>query len=268
MKQLPIIYIAGVARSGTSWIGQVFNSSPMVNYLFQPFFAYEFQGRVNEDSSASEFNLLFNEMRQTQTPFLTQQDKVDSGLYPKFTKDITQDILVFKENRYQYLVPQIVRKIPEAGVLAVVRNPCAVLNSWRKNPKEFPLGSDFFQEWRHGMCKNTGPQDCFGYYRWKEAANQYLDLELQYPDRVKVLRYEDAVMNPIAVFQDVFSFFGLPFTTETLNFLSRSVSSHSDDYYSVFKEASVADKWRSEMPHEIVEEIYSDLKGTRLSRYL
>lgn len=264
----PVIYIAGVARSGTSWVGQVLNSCPQVAYRFQPFFAYEFKGRLHEDSPPEDFRQVFSEMRQADTPFLTQSDKIASGQYPAFVKAAVPDILVFKENRYQSLVPQALRKVPELGLLAVVRNPCAVLNSWRKNPKEFPLGSDFAREWRHGMCKNTGPQDCFGYYRWKEAANQYLDLEAQFPKRVRVLRYEDAVANPAGVFQEVFSFFGLPFGSQTISFLADSTSTNSDSYYAVYKDASVADKWREEFEPEIAAEIQADLSGTRLARFI
>ena len=34
------VAIFGVPRSGTSWLGQIFNSSPMVAYRFQPLFSY------------------------------------------------------------------------------------------------------------------------------------------------------------------------------------------------------------------------------------
>jgi len=233
-QMFPVIYIAGVARSGTSWIGQVFNSSPRVCYRFQPFYSYEFKGRLHEDSSVEEFRKVFSEMPKADTPFLTQADKVISGQYPKFEKVQSPDVLTFKENRYLSLASRALRNVPELGLLAVVRNPCAVLNSWRGNPKEFPSGSVFEEEWRHGMCKNTGPQDCFGYYRWKEAANQYLDLKEQFPGRVYVLRYEDAVANPSEVFQSVFKFFGLPVTAQTISFLTYSTSASSEDYYSVY----------------------------------
>lgn len=263
-----VVYIAGVARSGTSWIGQVFNSIPCVTYRFQPFFSYEFKDRLTEQSSAQDFRAVFAELRVANTPFLTQSDKVENGQYPTFAKDKQQTVLVFKENRYQYLVPQVLRKVPESGVVAVVRNPCAVLASWRKNPREFPEGSDFSQEWRHGMCKNSGPQDCFGYFRWKETANMYLDLKAQHPGRVFLLRYEEAVANPVAVFESLFNFFSLPFSPSTEQFIRESTEGHSDDYYSVFKNHQVAQAWKREMEPSIIDEIHADLKNTRLERFL
>ena len=148
-----------------------------MTFRFQPFFSHEFKGQLHEDSSSSDFRQVFEQIQAAETPYLTQLDRIESGQYPRFMKDANTQVLVFKEVRYLSLTSRALRLVPELGLLAVIRNPCAVINSWRQNPKEFPEGSDFISEWRHGMCKNSGPQDCFGYYRWKEAANQYLDLQ-------------------------------------------------------------------------------------------
>ena len=44
-----IILITGVARSGTSWIGQIIDSSPEVVYRFQPLFSYAFKGFLDSN---------------------------------------------------------------------------------------------------------------------------------------------------------------------------------------------------------------------------
>ncbi len=43
MSDLPIIGLHGAPRSGTTWIGQIFNSAPQVAFRFQPFFAHAFR---------------------------------------------------------------------------------------------------------------------------------------------------------------------------------------------------------------------------------
>ena len=98
-----VIYIAGVARSGTSWIGQVVNSHPKVRYQFQPLFSYEFRDRINEDSTAEEFKRFFEELFKADSEFLGQKDKIAQGVYPDFKKD-SPDILAFKENRFQSVI--------------------------------------------------------------------------------------------------------------------------------------------------------------------
>ena len=270
MKSLDkIIYIAGVARSGTSWLGQILASHPAVCFRFQPLFSYEFKGRIDEDSSAEELQKFLKDLSGSDTSFLRQQDKVYSGDYPLISETGNEVVLAFKENRYQSVIGPMLRRVPNLRVLCVIRHPCAVLNSWRKNPSEFPLGADFNKEWRHGMCKNLGPQDYFGFFRWKEVCHLYLDLIDQLPDRVCLVHYEKLAENPINQVTSILEFCGLEMEPQVQRFLDKSVSSQNENYYSVFKKAQlVASRWKDEMPPGIVDEIYAELQGTRLERFL
>jgi hypothetical protein len=260
------IYIAGAARSGTSWVGQIFNSSPSVRFKFQPLFAYEFKNQVNEDSSSTDFQNLLEGMYKTDGDFLLQKDKIEAGAYPKFSKS-DENILVFKENRYQSFIEPMMRKLPNLALLAVIRHPCAVMNSWRNNSKEFPSGCDIRTEWRFGNCKNQGNEDYFGYYKWKEIAHMYLDLKDKYPERTYVLRYEDLVQNPIDMTYEIFDFFNIPLTHQTKDFLTASTTTSQESYYSVYKTADVTEKWKTDLDPYIAEEILADLSGTRLNAF-
>jgi hypothetical protein len=270
MNLKKVIYIAGVARSGTSWLGQVFNSSPDVTFRFQPLFAYEFKNAVNEDSSAADFSQLFEQMVLNDSSFLVQEDKVLSGTYPDFEKNSTNSILAFKENRYQSVIEPMMRKVPYLYGVGLIRHPCAVLSSWMRNEKEFPKGADIEKEWRFGNCKNQGNEDYFGFYKWKEVANLYLDLAEKYPDRFIVQYYEGLLVDTNNKMQDLFKFVGLPWQSNTRDFVVDSGASHSDDYYSVYKNPVLlaSQPWREHLPANIVDEIYADLKGTRLARFL
>lgn len=263
-----ITYLAGVARSGTSWLGQIFDSSPEVRFRFQPFFSYEFKDRITVDSEAQEVEEVLADLHGSETPFLTQEEKRKSGEYPTFNKASVTDHLVLKENRYQYLIEPIMRKVPKVTLVGIVRNPNGVINSWMKNPKEFPPGSQPLEEWRFGDCKNEGHQDFFGFYKWKEVAGLYLDLQEKWPERVTVLKYEDLVENPMTVGNALFDFCQLEFGPQTEAFLEQSSSSYSESYYSVYKTKRVADQWRKELDPYITSEIEQDLKGTRLEQFL
>ena len=268
MHKPQTIYIAGVARSGTSWLGQIFNSSPNVKFKFQPFFSYEFKNRVNEDSTKAEFKSLLRDMYKKDSEFLDQIDKKKSGEYPKFNKNDFLTHLVFKESRYQNIIEPIMRKCPQMKLIGIIRNPNAVLNSWMKNIKEFPKGSNPLKEWRYGECKNQGHEDFFGYYKWKEVANLYLDLQQKWPKRVFILSYEDLVENPRQCTQNMFEFSSLNYTAVTEDFLKKSTELHLDTPYAVFKDRKVAIQWKDELPAYITEEIKNDLVGTRLEKFL
>ncbi|MFH1457014.1 MAG: sulfotransferase [Patescibacteria group bacterium] len=267
-KYKKIIVVAGVPRSGTSWLSQIIDSSPQVRMRFQPLFSYAFKDAVNEDSSKKEYNNFFNGIYKSNDDFLLQSDKRKSGIYPTFSKDKNQNILAFKAVRYHYLLEPMLRKFKHLKVVGIIRHPCAVMNSWINNPSEFPAGCNSLNEWRHGMCKNSGPEDFFGYYKWKEVANMYLDLKDKYPKRVYILKYEDLVLKTEKNNKDLFSFMGLPLKKQTLDFIQESTKKHIDNPYSVYKNKSVIDKWKKQLNPKIIKEIYADLEKTRLEKYL
>lgn len=262
------IWIGGVARSGTSWMGQIFRSCPMIRYRFQPLFSYEHKGAIDEDSTADEMRNFLNRLWESETDFLCQKSKVQNGDYPDFPDSSTQTILTFKENRYQSVIEPFLSRLPESHLIALIRHPCAVLNSWRKNDREFPPNAKFEDEWRFGECKNQGTEDYFGFYKWREVANLYLDLADKYPERVALVHYDQFVVNPVRETRKIFDQLELPWERSTKEFLAKSQSRHDESYYSVFKHPSVAKAWTTELDGAIVNEIHDMLGGTRLERFL
>jgi hypothetical protein len=262
-----IIYIGGVARSGTSWIGQIFNSSPNIRFRFQPLFSYEFRGQINEDSSSREYEDFYREVYKHDSPFLTQIDKVKSEIYPCFNKE-KENILAFKDNGFQSLIEPMLRKTDDLFFLGIIRNPMATLYSWTQNEKEFPAGSDIFKEWRFANCKNKSNEDYFGYYKWKEVANLYLDLKDKYPERVYLIHYDKFIQNTEENVKKMFDKFNISYSDQTEEFLNEAKNGDDNNYYSVYKGQTDKMKWKTEFPQYIIDEISADLKGTRLEQFL
>jgi hypothetical protein len=264
-----VVLVAGVARSGTSWLGQIFDSSPVVHYRFQPLFSYAFKNRLNYESGKSEIEKFFVELFESDDPFLLQTDKRETGQYPCFIKNQSLGALVIKENRYQYLFGRLVSLIDNIKMVCIVRNPCAVIKSWANNPKEFPEGSSLADEWRFGACKNQGrEEEFFGFYKWREVSNLYLDLQDKFPQKVMVVNYENLVSDTMSQVENLFEFCGIEMSPQTEKFIVDCNSMSIDTPYSVFKDKSVKDRWRGELPQEIIDEIYIELKGTRLEKFL
>lgn len=264
-----VLIIAGVPRSGTSWLAEIINSSPDVEYRFQPLFSWAFKDRVGVDSPREEYERFLHDIYASRDPFLLQTDKREAGIYPVVAKHSSPRVLCLKEVRYHYLHVRFLTYFPELKLVAIVRNPCAVLASWMASPKEFPPGSDTMTEWRLGACKNQGrPENFFGFYKWREATHIFLDLQDRFPGRVRVVRYEDMVDNPFGVSEVLFAFSGLPFGEPTRRFLAESNSRHSDDPYAVFKLKEVKDRWRHELDPRIIRNVEEETRGTRLEAFL
>jgi len=263
------LIIAGAARSGTSWLGQILDSSPDVRFRFQPLFSYAFKDRLDYESTSEDIQEFLEDLYQSKDDFLLQTDKRTSGQYPVFKKNSSENLLVLKENRYQYLFTKILNNTKNVKFLGIIRNPCAVLSSWVKNPKEFPPGSKIQNEWRLGQCKNQGKEEeFFGYYKWKEIANLYLDLNDRWPKRVHIVRYEDLVADTNEQALRIFQFAELPSHPQMEEFLSECNQVIVDTPYSVFKSKDAKDRWRKDFPQNITDEIYADISGTRLEQFL
>ena len=105
-----IISVHGVPRSGTSWLGQIFDSHPNVRYKFQPLYSDRFKDRINVRSTVNEINSFFNELYLTHDDFLDQTLKRRNKIYPSFSDKVRfPKYLVIKMVRYHYLIPYLFR---------------------------------------------------------------------------------------------------------------------------------------------------------------
>lgn len=264
-----VALISGVPRSGTSWIGELVNSSPEVCYRFQPYFSYAFKNFVDHDSGRERYEQFFRGLIESNDEFLLRSDMRRDKSYPEFNKNAEPSMLVMKEARYMYLFSKLFRLFPDFRKICIIRNPCAVVNSWLRSPKEFPATADVGKEWRFGACKNEGrEEDFYGFYKWRETTHMYLDLKDKFPDRVLIVKYEQLVADTLAESERIFRFLGLEFSEQSKQFVDSSNLTHQEGPYAVFKDKSVKDKWRSELHPEIIDEITYELSGTRLEQFL
>lgn len=255
-----VVAIFGTPRSGTSWLGQIFNSSPRVIFRFQPLFSYEFKDRLSDQSSSEQINKFYEDLINAESEFVLQRKNVSGKKSPEFTKH-DKDTLVWKEVRYINILDNLVKKSNTKLVL-LVRHPGAVINSWLQAPKEFNNGWDPLSEWRHAENKNQNkPEEFNGFEKWKEATELFLKLEKSYPDRVFVVRYEDLNNNTVDTVRKLFDFAGLELNAQTREFISVSKSSDDHDPYGVFRQTQDSEKWKTQLNKEIADEITSDLKS-------
>ncbi|SDI94247.1 sulfotransferase domain-containing protein [Alteribacillus bidgolensis] len=264
-----IISIHGVPRSGTSWLGQIFNSLLNTRYKFQPLFSYAFKDAINIRSSKSEIMGYYEKLYSTNDEFLDQTKQIEKGYYPQFNKLNSPDTLVTKMVRYHYLIPKLLEEVENIKIIAIVRNPFEVLSSWKNAPKELPPELDFEEEWRYAQNRNLfKPEEYFGYEKWKEATKLYLWAKEKYPDKVLIIKYEDLVSNTEALTKKMFDFCNLEIDDQTLEFINVSKSKKDDDPYSVYKKDIDLDKGQKQLPKCIVDTIYQELNDTEFKQFL
>jgi hypothetical protein len=264
-----IILLTGMPRSGTSWLSQIFDSNPHVRFRLSPLFSYEYKNRLNESSSFQDWEAVLQGAYRSSNEFMDQTVRRNLGQYPVFpVKDDNPPCLAIKDTRFHNLTERALELLPALRVVAIVRHPCGAIHSWLTSRGEFPATADPLREWRTGQCRKTGYGEFWGFDDWRAVTTMHLDLAERFHDRVYIQRYEELVNDPAREGARLMEFAGLEFHPQTRDFISKSHSLHNPNEYAVFKNRSVAVRWQTELSPVIQETILSELRDTRLERFL
>ena len=262
------IGIFGTPRSGTSWLGHIFNSHPDVAQRFQPLFSYGHKSCLTASSSAEEIQSFFEEILYSSDAFATMTAKTQME-YPIFQKTELPTHIVFKETRYLHIVENILARCSDVKIVGIVRNPLAVLASWVTAPKEFHADWVIHNEWRNAPSKNQNrPEEFFGFDKWKESTLAFLRFENQFPQQFLLVRYDELNRTPLPTTKNIFDFCELKVCAQVEDFLVASKSRHDSDPYSVYRAKASDDRWQSILPDEIVKQIKLEIKNTPLDIFL
>lgn len=260
--------IMGMPRSGTSWVGQIFDSAPDVAYRLEPIFSYAFKNAVDERSTAEELERFFEAIHASQDAFMLQLDRRRSGGYPTFAKTGPGRHLVWKTTRFHNLLPVMLERCPRLRVVSVLRHPCGAIHSWLKAPREFPPALDPLVEWRSGRCRKTAPSEFWGFDDWKAVTALHVDLARRYPARMLFVDYEELVARPLEGADRLLRFAGIATSPQTRAFVESCHRRHDDDPYAVFKDPARAKQWQQDLQPAIRDAILAELEQPELRALL
>jgi hypothetical protein len=224
------VALFGVPRSGTTWLGQLLNSSPSVLYRYQPLFSYEFKDFLNESSSQEDIEEFHNRLVKAESEFVKPLHQ--------FNKSAPTH-LVWKSVRYHYLAHRLLQE-SDIKLVFIKRNPLDVINSWYNAPREFSREEwNILTEWEKAEKKNLQrSEEYFGFNKWCEALMIHAQNATEFPDRVFLIDYDQAQLDQALMIESLFGWLGLPVASSTRRFMSESMNRDSDDTYSVFKKKS------------------------------
>jgi len=266
------IAIHSVPRSGSTWVGEIFNSNEKINYKYQPLFSYAFKGALTESTSLERIHNFFQKISNSDDEFINQSIERKLGRVPIFKKDHLYEVVAYKEVRYHHVLRNLLEKDSEIKVIGLVRSPLSVVNSWLKAPKEFrkDLGWKELDEWYFAPKKNQNKiEEYNGFEKWKEVANLFEELQQEYSNRFYLLKYDDLLNNTEIEVKKMFSFCGIEFTKQTSLFLSNSSKTDaSNDAYSIYRINQADDKWKKNLDPRMVFKIQNELVNTKLEKYL
>lgn len=261
------LIITGMPRSGTSWLGQIINSSPKVMFRTEPLFAYRFKNIINQQSSCQEINNFFISLIDINDDFILQTENQEAGYYPKFKKT-HPNILAFKTTRHFELIERYLECVSNLDVIAIIRHPCATINSWFNSYREFEKkGCLKEQDWRTGGCRKGVIGEYWGFNDWLESTKMFLAFSEKYSN-FHLIRYSDLVRDTNPTVNNLFSRVGIDNSSQTENFLVHCHQRHDSNSYSVYKSKSVLDLWETELDRNISDKIIYYTNQSNLSFFL
>ena len=263
------IFLLGMPRSGTTWLSQVFESSPDVVVRLSPPYSYDFRGSLAAGSDAAGWREVLGGSVASDDRFLTQNWRRDSGELPEFADDKADaSRLAIKDTRFHDLYESGMAALPAARMIYIVRHPGASLWSWRMC-KEFPADADFGEQWRSGQCrKQDGPGEYWGFDDWLALTQAYYERAAADPQRYLVVRYEQMVRDALGTAERMLAFSGLRLHPATAEFVLASQASFDPRPYSVFKGNELRQDWRTQMPAEILDEVERETAAAGLGELL
>lgn len=261
------VAVFSVPRSGSTWLGQIINSSPDVVYRFQPNFAYSFPLTLSNDCSHTEIEQFYKELLETKDDFVTGKIGI-SGKKNKLFSKSTPKLLAWKEVHFLSLAKPLLER-SDTSIVAIIRSPYAVINSWAKTPKEFDPSWDLLQEWYYGDKKNENlPSHYFGFNKWLEATRLFIALKERFPEKTHLVYYDELISNTLEVVKDLFQFLNISLSDQTLAFLNQSTANNENDSYSVFKTKKNDLAWLNELPSEVINGITKALQENNLEPFI
>lgn len=243
MKKLAI---HSVPRSGSTWLGEILNSSPSTKYCFQPLFSYQLKGFLSAESSNAEVEFFFKELELTDDDFILQKDQRLAGSLPVFDKSEPPTHIVYKEVRYHNVLKGILSGTSQVKFVFLIRDPFSVISSWFAAPREFDPSWDKDDELVYANSKNLGkPEEFYGLAKWVEATKLFVELNEKYPNKTLLVNYSDLAQSTEGTVEKIFEFSELEITEQTMRFIKESQEVFVADPYSVYKGEGEHLKWKN-----------------------
>ena len=241
-----IALIIGCARSGTSILGELIGSHPEVNYIFEAHHIWEIAGLgVNESHRLLDIHATPEVKEKIREYFKLQQGE--------------SKIVVEKCPRNVLRVPFVRAVFPEAKIIHVIRDGRDVVCSLLPGIGGDEWGHLRPPTWKILMQNYEGIKRCaLAYKAIMEIALQDLKLVPHFQ-----ISYEDLVLEPNTIADNIFNYLGLRASPETKEFCGKIQDDIISSYHAQHQERWFTDnhrkrigRWRENLTEDQQREVY------------
>jgi len=237
------IFLAGVSRSGTTWVSNVINYNNEYRYVFEPF-------KPNDVEIFSSFeNIQY--IRPGSTDALLYEPvynalsgKLRSPWSDKLNKRLVANKRFVKGTRANLMLKWLNVNFPQVPIVLLFRHPCAVANSkinlerqtqsgrWTGNLNIFlkqdalveDYLSPFVDDIHKAYLRQKETKDDFETHIFQWCIQNYVPLRQLDPGDTHLAFYEDLCTNPDVEIPRLFKFIGKEYNSGVLDSLNKASS--------------------------------------------
>lgn len=249
------VFLAGSARSGTTWIGNIINHDNSYRVYFEPFHPE----KVPEFSSFKNRQYFRDETRNPE--FLEPLDlllkgKIGNKWLNSRNKNFFAGKLLVKDIRANLLLHWIKKHHPHVKIILLLRHPCAVALSriklkWGGSVSQFlnqpELLEDHLDPFLPMIRAAEGDlETCVT--SW--CVENYVPLRQFKPGEIMVCYYENFILDPEAEVRKMKDFIGEPFPGNLDDILSFSSDTNWNKSVHSGNEENMMNRWKEEISPE------------------
>ena len=233
IQEIPLFFILGRPRSGTTLLTTLFNAHPNVRIapefpILLPLYQKFRKVKDWDETAIRSFvdhlfrHYVFN--NRTLDHYMLDKDTFTAELMELKHKGTVQDFLkcinyhsfsVFEKEKtlrigdknpvYSIYIKRFLKIFPEAKFICIVRD-------YRDN---------FVSIRKLSELKMEAPILTLQVYRWKYALKGFLKYRKKYPERVRIVRYEDLVTDQERVVRELFEYIGITYDPSVFDFYKK-----------------------------------------------
>ena len=319
MNPYATIFLCGMPRSGTTWLGKIFDSHPATLYLHEPDSEYrinniplfpDIEHLATWQLILRDFHNALPELRSTKTlgkmPLFPKayfsplgHQFLKGNIYlSKVSRRFSINLPIAnlaKGNSNPTIVWKSIESVGRFGIfmnsienlkgILILRHPCGYAASVLRGEAmkvfdsdvNFNADEDIFRQLAETVQAKRRDLSLSAFkamqpiqrMAWAWVLNNEKALEdCSEQNTMLPVRYEDVCTDPIAQAKKMFELANLEWHAQTEQFLSQSISTEKDDYYSVYKNpAHSVNKWKESLQTEQIDAILDIVQTSSLKTY-
>jgi hypothetical protein len=258
------VFLAGVARSGTTWISDILNYENEYRYIFEPFdsdrvkICREFKDRQYIRPNNKEERFL-------KPARAILSGRIRSEWSDRLNKNSTSNKKLIKDVRANLFLKWLHNNFPDTRIVLVLRHPCAIASSriklkWKTSLNKYlaqrELMEDFLNPFRKELerseHKYEGNEDIFENSIFAWCIQNYVPLKQFKEGEIYILFYEKLCTQSKFEIKQLFDFLGKEYDDKALTTFNKpSVVSQSES--SIIAGGSLIDSWKKHVTYEQIQ---------------